>query len=258
MHSVSVPYRSARTLRGCTRQPPTLRGLAGSTKKRNGDAFGGAFPGVDWRSDSQIVLPAKFGGVTVNRDKFDELAGTWYGATYHPDGDQAGWQQKFDAALKSIGAYNAFYGVPNPAPPTGLIPQPVLTVSPSPTPTPSPSPTPTPSVTASPSPTVTTLPATGNTPAITVNVPATVPPDNTAALISQMMAQGASQQQAFAAALQSLAAQGVQPTPQVQQQVANDVAAAANPQQANVMLLAGGAALVIVIGIIASRGKKRR
>lgn len=257
-----VPYRPNRPLRGCACQPKSaLQGLAGSSKKRNGDAFGAAFPGVNWKSDSQIILPAKFGNITVNRDGFDELAGTWYGATYHPDGDQAGWQQKFDAALRKYGAYNAFYGIatqpaivaptpvqipsvimPTPAP----IPQPVpINATPAPTPTPTPSPTPV------------TLPATTTSPAITVNVPATVPANDTSGMIQQLIAQGASQQQAFAAALQSLAAQGVQPTPQVQQQVAADVASASSPQQAGVYWLAGGAAALILIGVIASRRKRR-
>lgn len=53
---------------------------------------------------------------------------------------------------------------------------------------------------------------------------AIVPIDQTAALIAQMQTQGASQQQAFAAAIASLQAQGVNTSqPAVQQQVAADV-----------------------------------
>jgi hypothetical protein len=48
----------------------------------------------------------------------------------------------------------------------------------------------------------------------------------------------------------------VQPTPQLQQAVANDVAN--TPQQASVMWLAGGAAALIVFGIVMSRRKNRR
>lgn len=260
-----VPYRTNRPLRGCKCQPKSaLQGLAGSSKKRNGDAFGAAYPGVNWVSDSQIILPAKFGGITVNRDGFDEIAGTWYGATYHPDGDQAGWQQKFDAALRKYGAYNAFYGISTQPAIVTTPPQVVTTVAPTPLPVPipvpvitAPSPTPAPTPTPTPTPAPTTLPATSTSPAITVNVPATVPATDTSALIQQLMAQGASQQQAFTAALQSLAAQGVQATPQVQQQVAADVSAASQPSQAGVYALAVGAVALILIGIVGSKRKRR-
>jgi hypothetical protein len=47
--------------------------------------------------------------------------------------------------------------------------------------------------------------------------------DNTRAIIDALLQQGASSQQAFAGAMQSLAAQGVQPTPQIQQAVAEEV-----------------------------------
>jgi hypothetical protein len=251
----AVVYRSTRGLAGlgCDRN---LSGLAGSSKKRNWDAFNSAFPGTTVNSAGNYVLPAKFGGVVINQGQLDELDGTWYGATFHPDGDQIGWQQKFDATLKNIGAFNAYYGATAPAPtptptplpppivsapppPTGLIPPPVL-VAPLPS---APAPTPLPVITTPPGGAITAP---------------TVPPDQTAALIQQLMAQGASQQQAYAAALQSLAAQGVQATPQVQQQVANDVAAASTPQQASTLWLAGGAVLIIGLGILMSRRNKRR
>lgn len=38
-------------------------------------------------------------GTQFPSSKLQELAGTWYGATYHPDGDQAGWQQKYNDVL---------------------------------------------------------------------------------------------------------------------------------------------------------------
>lgn len=86
--------------------------------------------------------------------------------------------------------------------------------------TPTPAPTPTTPVPAM-TPTVTPLPApTSPAPSSTIT-PAVA--DNTKAVIDALLAQGASQQQAFAAALQSLAAQGVQPTPQLQQAVADEV-----------------------------------
>jgi hypothetical protein len=62
---------------------------------------------------------------------------------------------------------------------------------------------------------------------------AIVPVDQTAALMQQMLAQGASQQQAMQAAMASLQAQGVNTaTPQVQQQLATDMSAASNPTMA--------------------------
>lgn len=240
----SVPYRSSRGLAGmgCN---TNLTGLAGSSKKRNWDAFNSAYPGTTVNGAGNYVLPAKFGGVVINQGQLDDLDGTWYGATFHPDGDQAGWQQKFDNVLRQIGAFNYFYGVAAPAPtpapipiapqpPPGMISPPVL-VAPSPTPAPMPLP----------------IPSNPN-----ISSP-TVPVDQTAALIAQLMSQGASQQQAFAAAMQSLAAQGVQATPQLQQQVANDVANA-TPQQASTLWLAGGAAAIILVGVLVSQRKKRR
>lgn len=306
-----VPYRSRRALRGALPHPArTMGALAGSSKKRNGDAFQSAFPGVNWVNDSQIILPAKFGGITVNRDGFDELAGTWYGATYHPDGDQAGWQQKFDAALKKYGAFNAYYGMTNTTIPPTPSPTPVVLTNPI-------QPTPVPIVQASGalpssvslvtalgyapdgslvyrgsdgvqyirtangyfpytgaisatnpqgSTTPVTLPATNTTPAITVNVPPTTSTDQTSALIQQLMQQGASQQQAFQAALQSLAASGVQVTPAVQQQVASDVNAASATgglfgMDTNTLFTLGATAVGVIVFILAqrkSRGSRRR
>jgi hypothetical protein len=310
MNAAIVPYRSRRPLTGCPCAAAPILGLSGlgaSSRKRNGDAFGAAFPGIQWKSDSHIILPAKFGGVTVNREGFDELAGTWYGATYHPDGDQAGWQQKFDEALKKYGAYNAYYGT-SAAPTSTPTPTPVAPINVAPRPTTPILVQPAPSILPSSPPGVpagvvlSTNPAfkmangyevyygsdgkyyqsipggfrlyTGklpgdatavNPPAQVVPLPAVVNPQqpppttggaDTQALIQQLIAQGASSQQAFAAAMQSLAAAGVQPTPQLQQAVANDVAN--TPQQASVMWLAGGAAALIVFGIVLSRRKNRR
>lgn len=263
MNAVHVPYRSTRPLHGRSRHPRTLQGLAGSSKKRNWDAFNAAYPGTVVNSSGNYVLPAKFGGAVINQGQLDDLSGTWYGATYHPDGDQAGWKTKFDTALKSIGAYNAFYGIalavpvqptqivaplPGVTPITPFVPAPtlpVLTIQPLPVPVAISQPT--------------TLPAVGVTPPIVVNAPATVAPDQTAAYIQQLMQQGASQKQAFDAAMQSLAAQGVNTsTPAVQQQVASDVQAASSPQQAGVYYLAAGAAALILFGVVMSNRKKSR
>lgn len=262
--AVMVPYRSARALNGRRRHPSTLSGLAGSSKKRNWSAFDSAYPGTTVNASGNYVLPAKFGGVVINQGQLDDLAGTWYGATFHPDGDQAGWQQKFDAVLKQIGAFNAFYGVrpaapapiappviaPLPAPVIPAIAAPVIPVAAAPN-----LPALAPSVTPPPAP-VANVPAPSAPAApLATPLPATVPPDQTASLIQQLMAQGASQQQAFTAALQSLAAQGVAPTPQVQQQVANDVTAASVGGSANTIMAVVG---IAALGVFALLGRKKR
>jgi len=41
-------------------------------------------------------------GTLVNSDDFNNLAGSWYGATYAPDGNQADWQAKYDQFSKSL------------------------------------------------------------------------------------------------------------------------------------------------------------
>lgn len=289
MHAATVPYRSARPLNGCPRAASTLSGFAGSSRKRNWNAFNSTFPGTVVNSAGNYVLPAKFGSVVVNQGQLDDLSGRWYGAVYHPDGDQEGWQKKFDEMLKQIGAFNSFYGVAAPTP--------------TPTPVTTPAPTPTPSAAApsigsaiigyavnaeyaplyagsdnrlyfktgsgyavyvgpvsqtpraldapKPLPVPAPAPAPGQTPGFATP---SVAVDQTSALIAQLLAQGATRDQAFQAAMQSLAAQGVPPTPQLQQQVASDVTSQSTTFSP--WLLAGGAAVVLVIGIAMARRRK--
>jgi hypothetical protein len=40
-------------------------------------------------------------GTTFRRSQLQDVAGAWYGATYHPDGDQEGWQQRYNALITS-------------------------------------------------------------------------------------------------------------------------------------------------------------
>jgi hypothetical protein len=89
-------------------------------------------------------------------------------------------------------------------------------------------------------------------------IPATVPVDKTGDLIQALIAQGASQQQAFTAALQSLASQGVQPTQAVQQQVAADVAQATTAGTGNSksLWIAGGLAVLAVTFALARPTKR--
>jgi hypothetical protein len=75
---------------------------SGGSHKRNWSAFNDAFPGTTVNSDGNYVLPESFGGKVINQKQLDDLAGTWYGATAHPDGDQAGWEQKYNDILTSI------------------------------------------------------------------------------------------------------------------------------------------------------------
>lgn len=89
-----------------------------------------------------------------------------------------------------------------------------------------------------------------------------VPTDQTNALIQSMLAQGASQQQALQSALMSLQANGVAATPQVQQQVAGAVAAAAPVSAASVLSGSNGL-IIIALGVGAAvffglRGRRRR
>lgn len=80
----------------------------------------------------------------------------------------------------------------------------------------------------------------------------TVPVDQTAALIAQLQAQGATQQQAYNAAMQNLASQGIQSTPALQNQVAADVSQLpvgnALPSK-NTASMAGGTSLPTWLGI---------
>lgn len=77
--------------------------LGDSSKARNLDAYKQA------TGATQVTLPmGKFGAnymVVPNTDgsyqlvsnkDFNDLAGSWYGATYAPDGNQGDWQQKYD------------------------------------------------------------------------------------------------------------------------------------------------------------------
>lgn len=81
--------------------------------------------------------------------------------------------------------------------------------------------------------------------------------DNTRALIDALLAQGQSSQSTFAAAMQSLAAQGVQPTPQIQQAVAEEVKTKSQPAIPIPWLIGGGAA-VLGLGAVAIALIRRR
>ncbi len=46
--------------------------------------------------NGMVVLPD---GRTFSKDQLQQVAGSYYGARYHPDGDQQGWQTKYDSML---------------------------------------------------------------------------------------------------------------------------------------------------------------
>jgi hypothetical protein len=76
------------------------------SKTRNIDAytqFTGAKPiQLNLGRTAQTYYAMPDGTLVSNKD-FNDLAGSWYGATYAPDGDQAGWQQKYAGFQQSIG-----------------------------------------------------------------------------------------------------------------------------------------------------------
>lgn len=41
-------------------------------------------------------------GTLMSSKDFNDLAGSWYGATFAPDGDQGGWQSKFNAFQQNL------------------------------------------------------------------------------------------------------------------------------------------------------------
>lgn len=104
---------SSNSVLGKVLDPAGIFGGGGKSKKRNWSAFNEAFPGTTVDKDGNYVLPQQFGGATVNQKQLDELAGTWYGATYAPDGDQSGWQDKYNNVLSGLLSqpmYNDFGG----------------------------------------------------------------------------------------------------------------------------------------------------
>lgn len=94
----------------------------------------------------------------------------------------------------------------------------------------------------------------------TDQLPAVVPPEQTNSLISAMLAQGASAQQAYTQALQSLAANGVNTqAPAVQQQVAGAVqAAAAGTGVSSPAWWIAGAGLLAVAVVMGVKDRRKR
>lgn len=77
-----------------------LAGLLGNKhgdEKRNLNAFFSDNKVYDL-GDGRYALED---GTTFNKDNLQQVAGAWYGATYAPDGDQAGWQQRYNALVNA-------------------------------------------------------------------------------------------------------------------------------------------------------------
>jgi hypothetical protein len=75
-------------------------------EKRNLNAFLQETPVTDL-GDGQYALPD---GVKINADQLKNLAGSWYGATYAPDGNQEGWRDKYNEVLQDIYSQPMYFG----------------------------------------------------------------------------------------------------------------------------------------------------
>lgn len=94
----------------------------------------------------------------------------------------------------------------------------------------------------------------------TTALPQPIPPvvaDNTRQMIDALLAQGATQSQAFAAALQSLAASGIAPTPQIQAAVAEEVKAS-SPMPWPWIIGGGAAAGLLALTLFLTRRRSPR
>lgn len=76
-----------------------LFGSKHGDEKRNINAFLEAYPNLTDLGNGMVGLPD---GTPITRNQLQHLAGTWYGATFAPDGDQEGWQQQYSQALAGI------------------------------------------------------------------------------------------------------------------------------------------------------------
>lgn len=152
--------------------------------------------------------------------------------------------------------------VPEPiAPPPVMYvpPVPVVMIAPpipAPAPVPTPTPTPMPMPTPTPAPSVTMIAPASILDSVPLPPVQSVPPDQTTALIAKMIADGASRDQAFNAAIASLAARRVPPTPQVQTMVARDITNASAPQMASTMWIVFAAAALFGVSLIFGSGSR--
>lgn len=75
-------------------------------EKRNISAFLKEYPVTDAGNGMYQLQD----GMKISSDQLQHLAGTWYGATYAPDGNQADWQDKYNEALQEIYSQPMYFG----------------------------------------------------------------------------------------------------------------------------------------------------
>lgn len=75
-------------------------------EKRNIDAFTKANQIYDLGNGMLSLAD----GTQFSKDQIQQVAGAWYGANYAPDGDQAGWQQKYGALIQKPQGANVATG----------------------------------------------------------------------------------------------------------------------------------------------------
>lgn len=205
------------------------RGMWPNVKKWSGDAITGAIDGCKGCTPPtirQFVADQVKGGDIDPfslANKFTDIVNKTWGSKWFVASAGATQRQLMVDLMDFFIAQNKpdaplFYApdwtvAANTPPPAAAIP------APTPAPTPIPTPTPTPSVTPTPTPI--------QTPGVPLpSIPQIQPSLDVSALVQQLMAKGATDQQAYLAALQQLQSQGVAATPQVQQAVASQVSAA--------------------------------
>lgn len=230
---------------------------------------------------AQIAAAVRAGQVTAAdnaQSVFSKVVGPWISQWgTEPNADWRRWENQIvtdliDAYLYDLPIIATSYTTQGWAQPR--LSDVVKSMQPAPTPTPAPAP-PAPVAPAAPVvklPTPVTPAPAAPAPSVPVPPPATpsvtVPPapatnltpqvaDNTRALIDALLAQGQSSQSTFAAAMQSLAAAGVQPTPQIQQAVAEEV----KTQQSSPIpwpWILGGSGVAVVLAALALRRRRAR
>jgi hypothetical protein len=96
----ALGFKSDSTLGKIIDPVHALFGSKHGDEKRNMKAFLGQTRVMDL-GNGMLALPD---GTQFPQSQLQELAGTWYGATYAPDGDQSGWQQKYNDVLSRFKA----------------------------------------------------------------------------------------------------------------------------------------------------------
>lgn len=213
------------------------RGMWPNVKKWSGDAITGAIEGCRGCTPPTIRQFVKDQVAAGDIDpmslasKFTDIVNRTWGSKWFVQSAGATQRQlmidlmdyfiaenKPDAPLFYAPGWTVAAQTPPPPPPVAApTPVPVPVITPTPAPIAAPVPLP------APAPLPVQPPTTVAPPNAVVTPTPTQPQIDVGALVKSLMDQGASQQQAFLAAMQNLQSQGVPPTPQVQQAVADQV-----------------------------------